>query len=111
MVQETVRKTLTLREIMADGRKGKFAQALYALYGVIDSGDFLAIYERLRDAYHVADQENTKRLQRAFRRAWGITEVGEKLVCEWPGLRRLDEEMDDPFSFDLRGEPECQPGE
>ena len=59
------KRMLTLREIMRDGRKGAFAQALYR-------------------AYSVADEGNQSRLERAF-----------------PGLKRLDEPMRDPFSIDL----------
>jgi len=103
------RKRLTLREIMRDGRKGSFAEALYVLHEVSPSDDALAIHDALDFAYRLADKQNSKRLHRAFARASTISDIAEQLEQEWPGLKHLDEPMEDPYAFDLTqgGQSKC----
>ncbi len=106
--QIATRKQLTLRDVMASGRKGSFARTLYELHEAALSGDLRALHDALEHAYAIADPGNTERLHRAFQRGCTILDlrIAASLEAEWPGLTRLDEPMDDPFSCDLTEEVE-----
>ena len=104
--QIATKEKLTLRDIMPTGQKGAFARALYFLYEAALSGNLLALHNCLEHAYAVADEDNTDRLHTAFRQGSTILDlrIAASLESQWPGLKRLDEPMEDPYAYDLTKE-------
>ncbi len=100
------KQTMTLREVMANRRKGRFAQLLLEAY--LNPG-----IEEIYYTWCAADRSNRARLQTAFpelhfdrlhRWFTGTDRTNERFFTAFPGLRRLDEPMEDPYSFDLTAE-------
>ena len=97
---------MTLRQCIESGGRGDFAYWLLKFYDV-------GTLNMLANALLKADMDNEGAMLRALPGdVIGIATVvymqdgglQERLCQEWPGLRLLDEETDNPHAIVLRGE-------